>query len=278
MKEIEKVVRFWEKNPLWTGKSNFETGSKDFFEEHRSVYINGGFGGKFDIRFLPPPRQNGQNMSILDLACGIGFWVTELAMRGYVNLTAADLTQNALAITGKRLETYGLKADLAKQNAEKLSFEDESFDHINCQGVIHHTPNTEQAIAQMARVLKPGGTASISAYYRNWFLMTWPFLRWIAWPLAKLGGGLKKRGRENIFLEKDVDQIVRLYDGDSNPIGKSYTKNQFIDLLKSEFTIDKTYLHFFPARTLPFKIPKSLHRWLDQKFGFMIYATVRKNK
>ena len=278
MKEIEKVAQFWEKNPLWTGESNFETGSKDFFEEHRSVYINDCFGGNFDIRFLPPPRQNGQNMSILDLGCGIGFWVTELAMRGYGNLTAADLTQNVLAVTQKRLETYGLKADLAQQNAEKLSFEDESFDHINCQGVIHHTPNTEQTIAEIARVLKPGGTASISVYYRNWILTTWPFLRWIAWPLAKLGGGLKGRGRENIFLEKDVDQIVRLYDGDSNPIGKSYTDSQFVGLLGTEFTIDETFLHFFPARTLPFKIPKSLHRWLVQKFGFMIYATVRKNK
>jgi len=278
MKEIEKVAQFWEKNPLWTGESNFETGSKDFFEEHRSVYINDCFGGNFDIRFLPPPRQNGQNVRILDLGCGIGFWVTELAMRGYGNLTAADLTQNALAVTQKRLKTYGLKADLAQQNAEKLSFEDEKFDHINCQGVIHHTPNTEQTIAEIARVLKPGGTASISVYYRNWILKTWPFLRWIAWPLAKLGGGLKGRGRENIFLEKDVDQIVRLYDGDSNPIGKSYTKSQLIGLLETEFTIDETYLHFFPARALPFKIPKLLHSWLDQKLGFMIYATVRKTK
>ena len=32
------------------------------------------------------------------------------------------------------------------------------------------------------------------------------------------------RSWESMFLEKDVDQIVRLHDGSENPIGKSYTK------------------------------------------------------
>lgn len=34
--------------------------------------------------------------------------------------------------------------------------------------------------------------------------------------------------------------------------------------------------NFSPARTLPFKIPSFIHKWLDKNFGFMIYATVRK--
>ena len=80
------------------------------------------------------------------------------------------------------------------------------------------------------------------------------------------------------FLKTEVNQIVRLYDGGCNPIEKSYTKNRFINLLKSEFNIDKTYFQLFPARALPFRISKILHRWLDLKFGFMIYATLRKNK
>ena len=42
-------------------------------------------------------------MKILDLGCGIGFWTIEFAMRGFSNLTAADLTQQALAITAQRL-------------------------------------------------------------------------------------------------------------------------------------------------------------------------------
>ena len=103
-----------------------------------------------------PPRRDGQKMKILDLGCGIRFWVTELALRGMHNLNAADLTQTALDITEKRLLAYGISAERSQQNAEKLTFEDASFDHVNCQSVIHHTPNTDSTITEMARVLKPG--------------------------------------------------------------------------------------------------------------------------
>ncbi len=276
MPNVTDVKDFWENNPLWTGESNFSPGSIEFFEEHRSVYIADCFGGSFDQRFLPQPMKNAQNSSILDLGCGVGFWVTEFSMRGLCNLHAADLTEAAIQITAKRLAAYEASANLSVQNAEQLDFQDESFDHVNCQGVIHHTPNTGKCVAEIARVLKLGGTASISVYYRNSILKMWPILRFLAWPLALFGGGLRGRGRESIFRVKDVDQIVRLYDGSNNPIGKSYTKDAFIQMLRPHFEVEETYLHFFPARTLPFKIPSFIHKWLDKNFGFMIYATVRK--
>ncbi|MBF0612082.1 MAG: class I SAM-dependent methyltransferase [Magnetococcales bacterium] len=276
MTKIDDVRSFWENNPLWTGESVHPAGSIPFFEEHREVYMADCFGGGFDLRFLPPPRPMGQAMSVLDLGCGIGFWVSEFAMRGLSNLDAADLTEQALAITAKRLEAYGLKANLSLQNAEKMTFPDHTFDHVNCQGVIHHTPDTNATVAEIARVLKPGGTASISVYYRNPILRLWPYVRWLGWPLAKLGGGLKGRGREKIFLESNVDEIVRLYDGIENPIGKSYTREQFLSMLEKHFIVQETYLHFFPARALPFQLSAGLHRWLDKHLGFMIYATLKK--
>ena len=224
----------------------------------------------------PPPRHNGQNMKILDLGCGIGFWVTEFGMRGFSNLYAADLTEQALALTANRLNMFGVKAELSQQNAENMTFENAKFDHANCQGVIHHIPDTEATVREIARVLKPGGSACISVYYRNSILKSWKYLRLIGWPLALLGGGLKGRGREKIFTKSDIDEIVRLYDGAENPIGKSYTHSQFVNMLGKHFIVNETYLHFFPARALPFTIPAKLHRWLDRNLGFMIYASVQK--
>ena len=276
MTNLEAVRRFWNENPLWTGESAETAGSEAFFEEHRRVYIDDCFAGDFDPRFMPPPRRDGQAMRVLDLGCGIGFWTVELGMRGLGHIVAADLTPAALAHTRKRLVIYGVQAELREENAERLSFADGSFDHVNCQGVVHHTPDTERALAEIARVLKPGGTASISVYYRNPILRCWPVLRWIGYPLARLGGGLRGRGRERIFLEGKVDEIVRLYDGVDNPLGKSYTKAQFVAMLERHFQVEETYLHFFPARALPFGIPRRLHRWLDRRLGFMIYASLRK--
>ena len=214
--------------------------------------------------------------TFLDLGCGIGFWTTELASRGFINLYASDLTQKALELTAKRMELLNLKADLSLQNAEKTSFDDESFNHVNCQGVIHHTPDTNAAVKEICRILKPGGSASISVYYRNVFLQAWPILRSLGWMVSLLGGKLKGRGREMIYRESNVDEIVRLYDGAENPIGKSYSKKQLFKLLEPYFIVEETYLHFFPARSLPFKIPKFIHRFLDKRCGFMIYATIRK--
>ena len=53
------------------------------------------------------------------------------------------------------------------------------------------------------------------------------------------------RGREKIFLEKDPNEIVRLYDGGDNPIGKAYSKNEFIKRLDPYFKINQSFLHFF---------------------------------
>jgi 2-polyprenyl-3-methyl-5-hydroxy-6-metoxy-1,4-benzoquinol methylase len=276
MTSIDSVRNFWEENPLWVGETEFEEGTLEFFLEHRDVYYKDCFAGSFDMRFLPPPRQAGQLMKILDLGCGIGFWTTEFGMRGYSNLHAADLTKKALEITAIRLKLFNLKAELSEQNAEKTNFDDQTFDHVNCQGVIHHTPNTEATLKEIARILKPGGTASISVYYRNIFLRSWKFLRPLGWLISLLGAKLKGRGRENIFKQGNVDEIVRLYDGLENPIGKSYSRKSFTKMLSPCFDIEETYLHFFPARSLPFKIPQFIHEFLDKRLGFMIYATLRK--
>ena len=272
-KTLKDVQWFWENNPLWSGESNFEPGTKAFFEEHRQVYIDDCYGGGLDEQSFP---DEAKAKKILDLGCGPGFWVVEFALHGYQHVIAADLTHNALALARRRCELYEVKAEFSQQNAERLAFDDATFAHVNCIGVIHHTPNTEACIREIARVLDLGGTASISVYYRNIFLRAWPWLKWLGKLLAKVGAGMKGRGRENIYAVEDVDEIVRLYDGHDNPIGKSYAHNEFISMLAPYFEIQSTYLYFFPARSLPIKLPKSIHRLLNKYVGFMICAIVNK--
>ena len=59
MPDVRDVKEFWEDNPLWTGESTFAAGSREFFEEHDSVYLDDCLGGDFDDRVLPdvPRRQ-----------------------------------------------------------------------------------------------------------------------------------------------------------------------------------------------------------------------------
>jgi len=274
MKTVDDVKEFWDATPLWTGESDYEPGTKEFYEEHRDVYINDCFPGKIDPQIFPD-TEHAEN--VLDLGCGPGFWTVEIAERlGCDKITAGDLTENAVKLAKQRCLIYGVNADVSVQNAEKTTYSYNTFTHVNCQGVIHHTPDTEACVREIARILQRGGTATISVYYRNIFLRLWPIARPFAKLLSKIGAGMKGRGRESIYAKDDVDEIVRLYDGDKNPIGKSYSKSNFIEMLSPHFDIVETFLVFFPARTLPFSIPRFLHRFLHKHCGFLIVAKLIK--
>lgn len=271
---VSEVQDFWNANPLFTGESHNEPGSLAWFEEHAETVVQDCFAGRFDDRTLPPAENRTR---VLDLGCGPGFWTVELQKRCAIGtMTAADLTPNALELTRKRLACYDLNATVEQQNAEELRFAAGSFDHVNCQGVIHHTPETGKCVAEIARVLRPGGTASISVYYRNWILRNWGWIGSIGPLLSWAGARLKGRGREGIYAERDADDVVRMYDGAANPIGKAYDESQFRQLLEPHLAIEELYFHFFPARSLPIGIPPAVHRLLDRQLPFMIYANVRK--
>lgn len=272
-KTIEDVQSFWEANPLFAEEAGTAPGTREYFEEHSRVYENDCFAGKIDSRIFP---LNENASDVLDLGCGPGFWTVELLKRGAQRVTAADLTEKAIELARIRAEIYGFAVETSQQNAERMTFADGAFSHVNCQGVIHHTPDTEACVREIARVLRPGGTALISVYYRNYFLRVWPLLRVVGRPLSAMGGGLKGRGRESIFMSRDTEEIVRLYDGSENPIGKAYSKAEFIRLLAPHLRVEEIFFHFFPARSLPFRIPSGIHRFLDRRCGFMIFARCKK--
>lgn len=89
-------------------------------------------------------------------------------------------------------------------------------------------------------------------------------------------GGYEDEGVKKIFSEYDVNEIVRLYDGSGNPIGKAYSKKEFLAMVEGLFEVTDRFLHFFPAQALPFSVSRKLHSWLDRNFGFMIYLNLRK--
>ena len=271
---IKDVRSFWEENPLFKGESDFKHGTGEYFKEHRKVVIEDCFAGCLDKRLFPEIKDG----KILDLGCGPGFWTAEMQnMYSSKSMYSTDLTQNALLLTKKRLEINNLSSKYVQANAEELPFRSASFDYVNCQGVIHHTPKTANCVKEISRILKPEGKALISVYYRNAVLRNWRKIKFIGHLLMKVGAKMKGRGRDNIFILDNEDDIIRLYDGVNNPIGNAYTRKDFANLLSQYFKIEKIFYHLFPARAFPFTIPKHFHRILDRKLPFMIYAVIQKN-
>lgn len=269
---IKDVEQFWNNQPLFVGESAYKEGTREFFEHHNQVYIEDCFAGDIDSRIFKIDK----DLSVLDLGCGIGFWVVEFYKRGFHNIVGADLSENSLKIAKKRLNLYSSTLPnnvlFKKENAENLSFSTEIFDHVNCQGVVHHTPNPKKAILEIHRVLKKDGTALISVYYKNSILKNWSLFQ----PIAQLlKPGLSGRNREHIYKKNSIDEIVRMYDGAQNPLGLAFSHKEFIELLEP-FKVCDIWYDFFPARSLKFKIPRFLHKFLSRTIPFMIFAKVKK--
>lgn len=94
----------------------------------------------------------------LDIATAAGH--TAFAFAPYVeHVVASDLTPEMVALAAARADELGhrnVSAELA--DAENLPFEDDTFDLVTCRIAPHHFPNPHIFVAEVARVLAPGGT------------------------------------------------------------------------------------------------------------------------
>lgn len=271
---IKDVKNFWENQPLFVGESKFSPGTLEFFEDHTSLVVADCFAGQVDEKIFPP-RVGESNFRVLDAGCGIGFWLEQFSVKGFTNVTGLDISSSALHLAQSRMVLFGFRCELVEGNLEELPFANEEFSHVNCQGVLHHTPNPGTTIAEIARVLKPGGTASISVYYENFLIRNFDRLKPFIRLFGRVGFGLKGRGRESILFSESAEELVRKYDGVENPVGISYTRNDFEKLVSEHFEIRETFLHFFPRRVFSW-VPRVVHRLLDRHFGFMIYGSLVK--
>jgi SAM-dependent methyltransferase len=78
-----------------------------------------------------------------------------------------DLNPVAVEQTRRRFEVFNLQGDIRDADAESLPFKDETFAFAYSWGVLHHTPGTKAAVAELFRVLKPGGRVGVMLYNRN---------------------------------------------------------------------------------------------------------------
>jgi SAM-dependent methyltransferase len=119
---------------------------------------------------------------VLEIGVGLGAEHQRYAEAG-ADLYGIDLTERAIEHTQLRLATAGLSSQLAVGDAEKLDFPDEYFDQIYSWGVLHHSPDTPKAVAELWRVLKQGGVAKVMIYHK-WSMVG--LMLWIRYALLVL--------------------------------------------------------------------------------------------
>jgi SAM-dependent methyltransferase len=95
----------------------------------------------------------------LEVGSGTGYFALNLMQLGLIErAVATDISPGMLRQLTTTAERLGLAVETEVTDAERLPFEDGSFDLVFGHAVLHHLPHLPAALAELRRVLRPGGT------------------------------------------------------------------------------------------------------------------------
>lgn len=98
---------------------------------------------------------------VLEIAPGPGFLSIELAKTGRYTVTGLDISATFVRIATERAAAEHADVTFREGNAADLPFDDDSFDFLVCCAAFKNFSTPARAVAEMRRVLRPGGRALI---------------------------------------------------------------------------------------------------------------------
>jgi SAM-dependent methyltransferase len=192
-RSVNSVREYWNSHPLgnqYVQDDSLVPGTPEFFDHVRPWMNPYKYG--WIMKRIEREAARLKDRLLLEIGCGLGFDSLEFLRRG-VRVVATDLTPAAIQLARAHFAIEQvLPEDVRVENVLDLSFPDDTFDAVWANGVLHHTGDAPRAIAEIRRVLKPGGRAIISHFYRR--------PSWMYW--------ISRLGRENIEFKEEDPPVI----------------------------------------------------------------------
>jgi ubiquinone/menaquinone biosynthesis C-methylase UbiE len=95
---------------------------------------------------------------VLDIGCGTGQFAAKVVLANpHAHVWGLDLSDKMLEQAQQRCQPLSERLHLVRGDSEHLPFSDNTFDLVTCSHSFHHYPRQHGVVAEMYRVLKPGG-------------------------------------------------------------------------------------------------------------------------
>jgi ubiquinone/menaquinone biosynthesis C-methylase UbiE len=142
-------------------------------------------------RFRAVAGDAGPYERAMELGSGTGFFLLNLMQGGVIKKgSVTDLSPGMVEVALRNGANLGLDVDGRVADAERVPYEDNTFDLVVGHAVLHHIPDVQAAFAEVLRVLKPGGrfvfagepTKIGDVYARKLGQLTW----WLTTNVTKL--------------------------------------------------------------------------------------------
>jgi SAM-dependent methyltransferase len=224
----------------------------------------------------------------LEVGAGTGYFSLNLLRAGVIaEATAIDISSGMLDVLAATAARLGLEVETVQADAERLPFEDETFDLVLGHAVLHHLPNLDSAFSEFARVIAPGGTlAFMGEPSRNGDRIAWTPKRLgaLAAPVWRRlmgaesrNGSVKDLDADEPGPEKDDTQLERLVDVHVFSPGALHaltTSAGFVDVhVGGEELLANAYgwwLRGLEAGADPYRVPRAWHQ-----FAFRSYLALQ---
>lgn len=209
--------------------------------------------------------------TVLEIGLGYGT-VSGRLMQAGADYHGLDIAEGPVAMARHRAALLGKSANIQTGSALAIPFADATFDDVITIGCLHHTGDLARALTEVARVTRPGGSASIMVYsavsYRQW--MRAPMATW------------QRNARPEFDWTNADDHSRRAYD--ANLEGDAAPSTTFISPAEAESFLRRLYGSvtvtprnvgddFLPARLLPRALGRRL---FERRLGLDLYINCAK--